>query len=359
MSVATEARAWLAQRAEGYTALLGDLVAADDLDRCRDALVARLGSPASESDGHLIYGAPGCALLCCHYDTVWPAGTATTRPMTTRDGRAYGPGTADMKGGIAVAIAAVEALAAVAPDVPWRLSLTPDEEIGNRSTRDTIAQLAREATGVLVLECALPDGGVKTARKGTAEVRIAVEGRAAHAGNDHADGANAVVAAAHLAVLAAGLHDPERATVCVGVLRGGDRRNVVPDHAELSLDVRSFQPEAIEAVFAALRDAPTTVPGTRVTVEGEMHRPPMPRTTAIAGLYATATSIGAELGLTLPEHAVGGGSEANMAAGAGATVLDGLGPVGAGSHALEEYVEVASIVDRAALLAGLVAALRP
>ena len=96
---------------------------------------------------------------------------------------------------------------------------------------------------MLVLECALPDGGVKTARKGTAEVRITVEGRAAHAGNDHADGANAVVEAAHLAVRAAALHDPAAATVCVGVLRGGERRNVVPDHAELALDVRSFQPE--------------------------------------------------------------------------------------------------------------------
>jgi glutamate carboxypeptidase len=112
-------------------------------------------------------------------------------------------------------------------------------------------------------------------------------------------------------------------------------------------------------VFAALRDAPVEVPGTRVTVEGEMHRPPMPRTPAIAGLYGTAAGIAAELGFDLPEHAVGGGSEANLAAGAGATVLDGLGPIGAGSHALDEYIVVSSIVERAALLAGLVAALEP
>jgi glutamate carboxypeptidase len=199
---------------------------------------------------------------------------------------------------------------------------------------------------------------VKTARKGTAEVRITVEGRAAHAANDHADGANAVVEAAHVALRAAALHDPEAATVCVGVLHGGDRRNVVPDRAQLALDVRSFDPAAIEAVFAALRSAPATVPGTRVLVEGEMHRPPMPRTPAIAGLYATAAAIAAELAFDLPEHAVGGGSEANLAAGAGATVLDGLGPVGAGSHALDEHVVVASLVERAALLAGLVAELQ-
>jgi glutamate carboxypeptidase len=122
--------------------------------------------------------------------------------------------------------------------------------------------------------------------------------------------------------------------------------------------VRSFEPESIDAVFAALRAAPTMVPGTRVTVEGEMHRPPMPRTTAIGGLYDTAVGIAAELGFPLPEHAVGGGSEANLAAGVGATVLDGLGPVGAGSHALDEYVVVSSIVERAALLAGLVARLQ-
>jgi glutamate carboxypeptidase len=359
MSAAGDARGWLEPRAGDYLALLETLVAADDLPGCRAALVARLGPPLQDDDGHLLYGDGGGPLIACHYDTVWSPGTAAQRPLTVRDARAYGPGTADMKGGIVVAIAAVEALAHVAPEIGWRLSLTPDEEIGNRATRDTIARLAREATGVLVLECALPDGGVKTARKGTAEVRITVEGRAAHAGNDHAEGANAVVEAAHLAVRAAALHDPAAATVCVGVLRGGERRNVVPDRAELALDVRSFEPGAIEAVFAALRAAPAVVPGTRVTVEGEMHRPPMPRTPAIAGLYATAQTIAGELGFALPEHAVGGGSEANLAAGAGATVLDGLGPVGAGSHALDEYVVVASIVERAALLAGLVAALRP
>ena len=359
MSTATDARAWLGPRADDYLALLGTLVSADDLPRCRAAVVDRLGPPQRDEGGHLLYGTGRGPLISCHYDTVWPPGTAADRPLTVRDGKAYGPGTADMKGGIVVAIAAVEALATVAPEVGWRLSLTPDEEIGNRSTRAAIAELSREATAVLVLECGLPDGGVKTARKGTAEVRITVEGRAAHAGNDHADGANAVVQAAHLAVRAAALHDPEAATVCVGVLHGGARRNVVPDRAELALDVRSFQPAAIEAVFAALRAAPVEVPGTRVTVEGEMHRPPMPRTPAIAGLYAKAGAIAAELGLVLPEHAVGGGSEANLAAGAGAPVLDGLGPVGAGSHALDEYVVVSSIVERAALLAGLVAALRP
>jgi glutamate carboxypeptidase len=357
VSAATDVRTWLEPRADDYLTLLDTLVAADDLPRCHAALVERLGPPQGDDAGHLLYGTARGPLLSCHYDTVWAPGTAAARPLTVRDGNAYGPGTADMKGGIVVAIAALEALAVVAPEAGWRLSLTPDEEIGNRSTRDAIAELSRAATAVLVLECALPDGGVKTARKGTAEVRITVEGRGAHAGNDHADGANAVVQAAHLAVRAAALHDPAAATVCVGVLRGGERRNVVPDHAELSLDVRSFQPAAIEAVFAALRDAPVEVPGTRVTVEGEMHRPPMPRTPAIGGLYDTAAEIAAELGFALPEHAVGGGSEANLAAGAGATVLDGLGPVGAGSHALDEHVVVSSIVERAALLAGLVAAL--
>jgi glutamate carboxypeptidase len=359
LTVARDALGWLAPRADAYLELLRDLVAADDVATCRDALVGRLGPPASDVAGHLLYGAAPGPLIACHYDTVWPAGVAATRPMTVRDGRAYGPGTADMKGGIVVAIAAVEALAVVAPGTPWRLSLTPDEEVGNRGTRDAIAGLARAATAVLVLECALPDGGVKTARKGTAEVRITVEGRAAHAGNDHAEGANAVIEAAHVALRAATLHDPERATVCVGVLHGGDRRNVVPDRARVALDVRSFDPTAIEAVFAALRAAPVTVPGTRVVVEGEMHRPPMPRTEAIAGLYATAVEIADDLGLALPEHAVGGGSEANLAAGAGAPVLDGLGPVGAGSHALDEHVVIASIAERAALLAGLIAARRP
>jgi glutamate carboxypeptidase len=359
LTVARDALGWLAPRADHYLGLLRDLVAADDVATCRDALVARLGTPASDVAGHLVYGAAPGPLVACHYDTVWPAGMAAARPMTVRDGRAYGPGTADMKGGIVVAIAAVEALAALAPGTPWRLSLTPDEEVGNRSTRAAIADLARSATAVLVLECALPDGGVKTARKGTAEVRITVEGRAAHAGNDHADGANAVVEAAHVALRAAALHDPERATVCVGVLHGGDRRNVVPDRAQVTLDVRSFDRAAIENVFTVLRAAPVTVPGTRVAVEGEMHRPPMPRTPAIAELYETAHQIAGELGFALPEHAVGGGSEANLAAGVGAAVLDGLGPVGAGSHALDEHVVISSIAERAALLAGLIDAKRP
>src|SRR6185295_2203642 len=138
LTVARDALAWLAPRADAYLELLGDLVAADDVPSCRDALVGRLGTPASDAAGHLLYGAGPGPLLSCHYDTVWPAGVAATRPMTVRDGCAYGPGTADMKGGIAVAIAAVEALAEVAPEAAWRLSLTPDEEVGNRGTRDAI-----------------------------------------------------------------------------------------------------------------------------------------------------------------------------------------------------------------------------
>ena len=156
-----------------------------------------------------------------------------------------------MKGGIVVAIAARRgARRGCARHVGWRLSLTPDEEIGNRDTRDAIAELSRAATAVLVLECALPDGGVKTARKGTAEVRITVEGRAAHAGNDHADGANAVVEAAHVALRAAALHDPASARPSASACcTAATAATSCPTARELALDVRSFDPAAIEAVF--------------------------------------------------------------------------------------------------------------
>ena len=324
------------------------LVAADD----RAALprrARRAARPARSTTiaGHLLYGTAPGPLIACHYDTVWPAGIAATRPMTVRDGKRLRAGHGGHEGRHRGRDRGRRgARRGRARHVRWRLSLTPDEEIGNRGTRDGHRRSCRAPRRrVLVLECALPDGGVKTARKGTAEVRITVEGRAAHAGNDHADGANAVVEAAHVALRAAALHDPAARH---GLRRRAARRRPPQRRArtgrELALDVRSFDPAAIEAVFTALRDAPVTVPGTRVMVEGEMHRPPMPRTPAIAGLYATARQVADDLGFALPEHAVGGGSEANLAAGAGAPVLDGLGPVGAGSHALDEYVVVASIV---------------
>ncbi len=349
----TELRAWLEPRLDHYLELLGRLVAADDLPSSRAALIEHLGAPTWEHDGHLVYGDDG-PLLGCHYDTVWAPGTASDRPFTIAEGRACGPGTADMKAGIVVAVAARDALAALRPDAASTLSLTPDEEDGNRHTRPDIERLALRAGSMLVLECALADGGLKTARKGLAEVRVVVHGRSAHAGNDHVGAANAVVEAAHVAVRAAALHDPAAATVNVGVFRGGERRNVVPDRAEVVLDVRAWDVAAIQAVVDALRGAAVTVPDTRVEVSGEIHRPPMPRTEAIGRLFGLAEAIGRDLGLELIEAAVGGGSEANLAAGVGVPVLDGLGPVGGGSHALSEHVLVDSIVPRAALLAALI-----
>jgi glutamate carboxypeptidase len=296
------------------------------------------------------------ALLLCHMDTVWPAGTLAARPFRVEEGRAYGPGAYDMKAGIVVvefALRAVRDLKLRLPR-PVIVLLTSDEEVGSVTSRTVIEDLARRSQYVLVLEPPLRTGALKTARKGVGRFVLEIEGRAAHAGVEPEKGLSAVQELAQQVLYLHSLADPQQGTtINVGVVRGGTRPNVVPARAEAEVDVRVWTMEEAGRVGAAIKLAQAFTPGVQLHVRGDFTRPPMERTTASTVLFRRAQEIGRGLGLDLGEDSTGGGSDANFTAALGIPTLDGLGAVGDGGHADHEHVVVDSLPERAGLLAAL------
>jgi len=302
----------------------------------------------------------GPALLAVgHGDTVWPMGTLRTMPWRETPERLYGPGVLDMKAGLVFFITAVRLLREL--DWPVRrtvdLWVVSDEETGSHDSRPHTEKLARASSAVLVLEPGTGlEGRLKTARKGVGLWTVRVHGKKAHAGVDFSAGANAIVELARQTERIAGFTDLARGlTVNPGVIRGGSRTNVVPDLAELEVDVRVARlrdARWLEKRFHALRPFDRRC---RLEVEGGLNRPPMERTRAIAALFRTARRIArTELGLELEESATGGGSDGNFTAALGVPTLDGLGAVGEGAHAPHESIFQAPAPARIALLACLV-----
>jgi glutamate carboxypeptidase len=292
-------------------------------------------------------------LVLCHYDTVWPTGTAAQRPPREEGGTVHGPGVFDMRGGIVAALAAVEQAAPHGRAL--RILLTPDEETGSSGSRELIVTAARTAELVLVTEPPLPGGALKTSRKGWASYVLRVGGRAAHAGLEPEAGASAVDELVDVLVRVREIARPESGTtVNAGVIGGGSAANVVADSAWAEIDVRAVAVDEQERVDAALQALRARRPGTSVEVETSVMRPPMERTPAIAAAFERAQAIAAELGLHLEEGGAGGASDGNLVAPLGVAVLDGLGPEGAGAHALDERVVARSLAERAALIARLI-----
>lgn len=313
-------------------------------------LEAEFGPPADAGD---------VALVLCHYDTVWPIGTAAERPFRAEAGLAHGPGVLDMRGGLVGTLVAIDLLRELeALKRPVRILLTPDEESGSADSRPLIAERAREAAVVLVPEPALPGGALKTSRKGWIVYRLLVRGRAAHAGLEPERGVSAIDEIVDWLLDLRAVADPDACTtVSCGQLRGGSAANVVPDWAEAQVDVRFIDAVEESRVRAAFTQREPLRPGAGVEVEEVHSRPPFPRSSETAAAAVRARSLAALLGLALGEGSAGGVSDGNLAAAQGVAVLDGLGPEGAGAHARDERVEIDSLVSRTALLALLVAEL--
>ncbi|MBZ2178957.1 MAG: M20 family metallopeptidase [Acidobacteria bacterium] len=301
----------------------------------------------------------GQLLALGHTDTVWPLGTLRTMPWREAEGRLWGPGVYDMKGGVAFFLHAMEGLRELAVPVPSKvvLLLDSDEEIGSPSSRDLIEAQARKSAGVLVLEPGTgPTGKLKTARKGVGGYQVTARGIAAHAGVDFSNGANAIVELARQIDRIAGFTDLKIGlTVNPGVIGGGTRSNVVPAEASVDVDIRIARLKdagPLEKKFRALKpvDGRCTL-----TITGSLNRPPMERTKAIAAWFAQARQLAAQIGIALEESSTGGGSDGNFTAALGVPTLDGLGAVGEGAHAVNESLFIDRIADRTALLAGLVA----
>jgi glutamate carboxypeptidase len=296
------------------------------------------------------------ALILGHFDTVWPVGTLVRRPYRVEDGRAWGPGTVDMKGGLVIAEYALRAIAELGLDLPRPVTvlMNADEEVGSQSSRSLIETEALRSAYVLVLEPAGPGGALKTERKGVGAFTLRVAGRASHAGAAPEEGVSAIEEMARQILRLHGFSDPEGGTtVNVGVVRGGTRSNVVAAQASARIDVRARTQEEAERITAVIRGLEPFHPEAQVTVVGGFGRGPMERTPEIVALFETARRLGSEMGLALEESASGGGSDGNFCAALGVPTLDGLGPVGRGAHADDEHVEIASLPERAALLAAL------
>ncbi|WP_430646927.1 M20 family metallopeptidase [Agromyces sp. GXS1127] len=299
-------------------------------------------------------------VLFAHLDTVFPAGTAAERPFRIDGGRARGPGVCDDGAGVAAALAAARVLDAVGYAGFGELAIvfTPDEEVGSPASREILAELVRGADAALCLECARENGDLVGARKGVADVLVTVHGRAAHSGVEPERGVNAAVEAARLVLdLQALSGSVPGLTVNVGRVASGTRANIVPDAAELHLEVRSVGLAELVATLDAIeaRAARPFVEGARIDVRRLDVCPPLERG-ATDALAALARAVGDRLGLDFDVAATGGASDANFVAALGVPTLDGLGPVGGGDHGVDEWLDLESAPERIALLAGLVVA---
>ena len=297
-------------------------------------------------------------LLLGHFDTVYPLGTLSTMPCRLADGKLHGPGVLDMKSGIALMYFAIQAWQNWIGGLPRPVTvfLVSDEEVGSYSSRRITENLARESAAVLVLEPAAGrKGAVKTARKGVGNYTLQVTGVAAHAGLDPGKGHSAIVELARQITAISKLNDVRRGlSVNPGIIHGGTRTNVIAAAAAAEIDVRITHARQAAGLDRKMRSLKPFDKRCKLSVEGGINRMPMERNKGVAALYHKAKSLAKQIGWTLEEAAVGGGSDGNFTAGMGIPTLDGMGGMGNGAHALHEHIVVSELARRALLLAGMI-----
>jgi glutamate carboxypeptidase len=300
----------------------------------------------------------GQLLVLGHYDTVYSTGTLVKMPFRVRGGKAYGPGTFDMKAGIVQALFALQALQQTETPLRKRLIFlwTSDEEIGSAASRKLLEAEARRSDAAFVLEPSFgPRGLLKTARKGVGEAKLIVHGRASHAGLAPQEGINAIYELARQLARIEGWNDFRRGvTINAGLIEGGTRTNVIPERARTVLDLRALRASDMRQLERRLQALRPFHRGVRLEITGGFDRPPLERKMS-AALFARAKSLAKQMNLSLGECTVGGGSDGNFTAALGIPTLDGLGAVGDGAHSLREHVLINTMPARAALLAALLA----
>jgi glutamate carboxypeptidase len=314
---------------------------------------------------HLVFssGAAGSpVVLVGHLDTVFPPGTFDDY---RREGELLlGPGVLDMKGGLVVMAFAALALARVGAlsQLPLRMIVVSDEEVGSPEGQCVLREHAADASCGLVFEAGRERDAIVTQRKGTGSLVATAGGRAAHAGNSHAQGINAIWALSRFIDRAQTLTDYAAGnTVNVGKIEGGQGRNTVPDRARADLDIRFLtRPEGASLVARlqrAAEDAAASVPGSTLTLTGGISRDPLELSRASEGLFREYAACAAASGLgSAQAPMVGGGSDANTLSAMGIPSIDGLGPRGTGFHTRDERIELASLVPKAEALVRFLAA---
>ena len=302
----------------------------------------------------------GRILVLCHIDTVWQPGSLERNPFRVEEGRIFGPGSYDMKGGVASTLKIQEYLNRgwISPGKKVRFLYTTDEELTSSHSREVIEDFARESDVVLVTEPPLPGGGLKTARKGVGSYLLKIHGKSAHSGVEPEKGIDAVDELSRRILEIRSLSLPQEGTsVAVTQVRGGTAINVIAEYAEAVVDTRFTSKEEADRVDQALRSMKPEVAGARLELEGGIDRYPMVKTDRSEELFVTAREIAGELGFDLDEGGSGGGSDGNFTSALGVPTLDGLGIPGDGAHAWHEHVEVDQLAPRIALLASLIESL--
>jgi glutamate carboxypeptidase len=300
----------------------------------------------------------GQLLVLGHYDTVYPTGTLSRMPFRVSGGKAYGPGTFDMKAGIVQALFAFEVLQELKVPVTKNVVFlwTSDEEIGSESSRSLIEEEAKRSDAVFVLEPSLgPRGLLKTSRKGVGQAELVVQGRASHAGLAPEAGINAIhEIAAQIARIEKWNNLRRGVTVNADIVEGGTRANVIAEHAKAILDLRAWRFSDMRALEKKLHSLKPVHRGAKLKITGGFERPPMEHKYG-AALFARAKALSKQMGFPVGEAAAGGGSDGNFTAALGIPTLDGMGAVGDGAHSTHEHVLIKAMPQRAALLAALLA----
>jgi glutamate carboxypeptidase len=311
---------------------------------CGDHLFWRTG-PGSEQAPLLLIG---------HHDTVFPSGHF--EGFRIEGQRAYGPGTLDMKGGLALIWGVLKVLsdADVLGDFPLVLASVADEEVGSLDSRVHLERIARAAQAALVFEAGRERDMIITQRRGVGTLRVVAKGVAAHSGNEHQKGRNAITSLARFIDCAHSLTDYDRGTtVNTGLISGGTSANTVPAHAEATLDLRFEHVPDAEALMNRLQRTAQRVAleGTELSFHGGIKRLPMERSAASLELFEAYARAQLDAGLGASEAPlVGGGSDGNTVSALGVPTIDGLGPRGRGFHTTDEYVELDSFAPKAEAL---------
>ncbi|GAA4716053.1 M20 family metallopeptidase [Brevibacillus fulvus] len=299
-------------------------------------------------------------LLLGHFDTVKEIGTLAREPWRREGNQVFGPGVYDMKAGIVFSYYALRTI--IEQNIPLNKRLVffwnTDEETGSLSSKAYIQEEAKKSSHALILEPAAGGGQLKTSRKGGGDFRLQAIGRAAHAGNDHANGVNAIVELAqHLVTIQSWTDYEAGTTLSVGTVKGGSVSNVVPEFAEAEIDLRISREEEAEKILQRLRQLRPILPGAEIILQEGAIKPPMVRTAETEKLFLHAQKQAQLEGFQLEEIGVGGTSDGNFTAAVGTPTLDGLGPVGGGAHAVDEHILVDRMAERIAVLLRLMTSL--
>ncbi|CAN5669635.1 M20 family metallopeptidase [soil metagenome] len=292
-------------------------------------------------------------LLLGHTDTVHPRGSFQKNPTRIEENRFYGCGVFDMKANCVLMLEVLRAFSGfnLQPKKPLTILLDCDEEIGSPTGRELVEREARRAEFCLVCEPSA-NGKVKTGRKGTGMFTLKTHGVPAHAGLEPEKGASAILEISKQIEKLHGLNNFEiGTTVNVCIVQGGTATNVIPEHAECSIDVRFNLLTEAERIENEIKNLKSFDKRVKIEILGAVNRPPMKRTEKVINLYEKARKIAETFDYELGETQVGGASDGNFVGALGVPVLDGLGVSGSGAHTLEEYILIDDIPKRAALLA--------